>query len=117
MLRTPTRIISFEIVQILIPHGAQVKGLIEGLITRLQEEAANDATHQGWCVEETHKAEKDRDYRLRELDREEAKTRKLQVRDPPPHYIIARIHVRSEVAIAFSDSPSLWPGSMPKAVD
>jgi len=56
----------------------KVKGLIEGLITRLQEEAANDATHQGWCVEETHKAEKDRDYRLRELDREEAKTRKLQ---------------------------------------
>merc|ERR1719421_2806860 len=56
----------------------KVKGLIEGLITRLKEEAANDATHQGWCVEETHKAEKDRDYRLRELDREEAKTRKLQ---------------------------------------
>merc|ERR1719359_759497 len=56
----------------------KVKGLITDMITRLKEEAANDATHQGWCVEETHKAEKDRDDRLRELDREEAKTRKLQ---------------------------------------
>merc|ERR1719359_126938 len=56
----------------------KVKGLITDMITRLKEEAANDATHQGWCVEETHKAEKDRDDRLRQLDREEAKTRKLQ---------------------------------------
>merc|ERR1719359_2502526 len=50
----------------------KVKGLITDMITRLKEEAANDATHQGWCVEETHKAEKDRDDRLRQLESEEA---------------------------------------------
>merc|ERR1719409_1672005 len=58
----------------------KVKGLITDMIARLQAEARRDATHQGWCVEEMHKAEKDRDYRLRELDREEANQRKLQAR-------------------------------------
>jgi len=56
----------------------KVRGLIETMITRLQQEAANDATHQGWCVEETNKATKEREYRHAELETLETEHRELQ---------------------------------------
>jgi hypothetical protein len=54
---------------------ANVRTLIENLITKLQQEQADDATKEGWCREETAKTEKERDYRLGELDRLETLNR------------------------------------------
>jgi peptidoglycan hydrolase CwlO-like protein len=57
---------------------AKVKGMVQDLIDRLKEEEANDATHQTWCVEETRKATREREYRLRSLDKLEEHQRELE---------------------------------------
>jgi predicted nucleic acid-binding Zn-ribbon protein len=56
----------------------KVKGMVQDLITKLKEEEAQDATHQTWCVEETAKSTKDREYRLHELNKLDSHQRELQ---------------------------------------
>merc|ERR1719326_1781459 len=57
---------------------AKVKGMVQDLIDRLKEEEVNDANHQTWCVEETKKGTRDREYRLRTLDKLEEHQRELE---------------------------------------
>merc|ERR1719352_860628 len=57
---------------------AKVKGMVQDLIDRLKQEEVNDATHQTWCVEETRKATRERQYRLRSLDKLEEHQRELE---------------------------------------
>jgi hypothetical protein len=58
----------------------KVKGLVQDLITKLKEEEAQDATHQTWCVEETKKSTRDREYRFHELNKLENHQRELQAK-------------------------------------
>jgi predicted nucleic acid-binding Zn-ribbon protein len=57
---------------------AKVKGMVQDLIDRLKQEEVNDANHQTWCVEETTKATRERQYRLRTLDKLEEHQRELE---------------------------------------
>merc|ERR1719326_1418037 len=57
---------------------AKVKGMVQDLIDRLKQEEVNDANHQTWCVEETRKATRERQYRLRSLDKLEEHQRELE---------------------------------------
>merc|ERR1719387_2007367 len=57
---------------------AKVKGMVQDLIDRLKQEEVNDANHQTWCVEQTKKATRDREYRLRTLDKLEEHQRELE---------------------------------------
>jgi len=52
--------------------------MVQDLIDRLKEEEVNDANHQTWCVEETKKGTRDREYRLRTLDKLEEHQRELE---------------------------------------
>merc|ERR1719478_2015939 len=57
---------------------AKVKGMVQDLIDRLKQEEVNDANHQTWCVEETRKTTREREYRLRTLDKLEEHQRELE---------------------------------------
>jgi len=59
---------------------ANVKGLIQDLITKLKQEEADDATKEGWCNTEMAKTSKERDYRLGELERYDTELRELHAR-------------------------------------
>eukprot|EP00746_Dinoflagellata_sp_MGD_P157493 gnl/MRDRNA2_/MRDRNA2_86222_c0_seq1.p1 gnl/MRDRNA2_/MRDRNA2_86222_c0~~gnl/MRDRNA2_/MRDRNA2_86222_c0_seq1.p1 ORF type:complete len:742 (-),score=255.60 gnl/MRDRNA2_/MRDRNA2_86222_c0_seq1:31-2256(-) len=64
---------------------AKVKKLIQELIERLLQEAADEANHKGWCDKETSAAKQTRDYKADEIEQlngalatAEAKRDKLQ---------------------------------------
>merc|ERR1719353_365406 len=57
---------------------AKVKGMVQDLIDRLKQEEVNDANHQTWCTEETRKTTREREYRLRTLDKLEEHQRELE---------------------------------------
>ena len=46
----------------------KVKKMIDSMITKLLEEANAESDKKGWCDKEIAAAQKDRDYRLRDVD-------------------------------------------------
>lgn len=59
---------------------AKVKTLIQQLIERLLRESANEATHKGWCDTEIGKAETDREFRHKDLQKLNADITSLEAR-------------------------------------
>merc|ERR1719327_2098819 len=58
----------------------KIKGMIQEMIEKLLEEEADEANHKGWCDEEISKTVKDRDYRLRDIEKLHASLEELNAR-------------------------------------
>jgi len=58
---------------------AKIKKLIQELIERLLQEAADEASHKGWCDKEMSKAKQQRTYKVEELEKLNAALAKAEV--------------------------------------
>merc|ERR1719316_24771 len=70
---------------------AKVKVLIQKLIERLLTEARNEATHKGWCDTEIGKAEKDREFRHKDIQTINADITSLEARKASLENDIAKL--------------------------
>merc|ERR1719395_133701 len=64
--------------KIAVDHFAKIKKLIQELIERLLQEAANEANQKGWCDKATADATQKRTYSADEIEGLNAKMAKLE---------------------------------------
>jgi len=65
----------------------KIRGMIQDMITRLQDEAANDQEHENWCTKQTKLAKQQRDIRSQDIvelngDLEEDEARRAVLASP-----------------------------------
>merc|ERR1719181_370463 len=51
----------------------KIRGLVEDMISKLEKQAAEEATHDAWCKEENTKSKASRDAKIEKVDKYQAR--------------------------------------------